>query len=734
MGYDLSKRIGDLKTQVQASEHRRWGFARCLVLSFVALVGIYLVLSPLFTDIELASKSSANLSPNDRWKEETAALFEARRVWLERSPLSLLGTDSTYTAFGVAVVATFLPDELKNEQDASAEEPSADAILTESLFDFMGWKVWISQVIIGTLLRFGFILIAFWPFWLLACLCGYIFLKKRMLPKTANDILGICDRKVSPFYSGIFAPLASNQSISATDLSCPGLACPAQAKRQNALIHPLATCLKRFRALNETNIGLIQIILAHRDYPRVVAEERTDEDSETKEKLSDADFADSFFVTNDEGTLEESAREGLRAVLEAHEKLRRYYRSSSSHTSADQTIDEEFERHRTATDELASSASSPLAAILIRALTPLRAEALSRLSADIVAAAYLSIEAGKALVYQRQHNQFARISRFPNLQARAVINSLEGFHREYAGDSRLMVRQAIICSRRHGDFGRPFLPYRMPPESRALRDWLEILYANPNLREDTGHLVELDSHIEELHVKWRDAFAEHVRKNTIASSNETPKDSSGKFSIGFAYKSVVLMPLRVVSNLALRDLGDKRCKHIMELLVKTRKFQTTISISARLPGFRRQAVEAWTGGIEAGKISSVIATRDRGRDLLDRWLIVRRMLTRYNWLSTRVGDDGVPIDGMVQAIIRDPSSGSPVGLDALVPLRQRRIAEILGKRWESEFYEDSPAQEIVEIYIDPEEFSEALKQKRPLGMGGASSSQPPSDVGSAIVH
>ncbi len=222
----------------------------------------------------------------------------------------------------------------------------------------------------------------------------------------------------------------------------------------------------------------MKIILAHKDYPAEVEEERSAEEEDTEEVSS--------FFTNEKGTLEESLKEGLTAVLEAHLCLLKIYKTSkavakkgeSSNSDEKKSGKSKMLSFKNSSEKILTLCEniSPLGQILLKSLIPARGKALASVPPTLVATAYLAIEARKVLVYDRHEDRFTRASVFPHLQARAVMHSLQSYHANYKGDGRLIARQAILCSRRHGDFGRAFLPVNMPIQSRAIRDWLEILY------------------------------------------------------------------------------------------------------------------------------------------------------------------------------------------------------------------------------------------------------------------
>jgi hypothetical protein len=244
--------------------------------------------------------------------------------------------------------------------------------------------------------------------------------------------------------------------------------------------------------------------------------------------------------------------------------------------------------------------------------------------------------------------------------------------------------------------------------TRAIRDWLEILYSEPQKQKDSAHLVELDGHLDEIHLNWRANLNSRFRENEPAAIKENEI-----YKFGMAHKSVVLLPVHEALSLALRGLHEVRLKRIIGLLESTSKFQNILSISARLPGFKRQVLEVDDEQVEAHlrSISEELAQES----VFSRWRIVRRMLTRYNWLSTRVGDDAVPVSGLVQAVVDTMRNEGPVkvGVEALIPLRQRRFNEIFGRQWESLYFGDSPLTEELRVFASLEDYR-SYKAGKPI--------------------
>jgi len=613
--------------------------------------------------------------------------------------------DSRAFWLDMTIVGGFFSDDYREVGRASSEKAIANQE-NQQESSFIDFIFNITSIFSGTLYKLMFVLIVFFPFWILGGLAGYYLLRKNFIDKPGSsgvlEVLGIENR---PFNSGINAPLKPNGSISCTDISCPGLACPPMAEENEARSSALAGQLKKFGALNNTNLSLVRIILAHQDYPCSVPPERSVDDHQNQEE----EEAEGSYVSNKEGTILDSTGRSLPAVLMVHGCLRKYFKSGSVPKKG-------LLPYKKITEDFATIGQklSPEARTLLNCLTPVRARAIAHLPPTLVATGYLACEAGKALVFEKSDSQFVRNSLYPHLQARAVLHSIEPYHKEYKGDGKLIVRQAIICSRRHGDFGRAFLPVNMPIQSRALRDWLEILFMDRADQPKIAELCELDAHLEELYLNLKSRLAERV------TARDPKEDYSEAFLWqGVVSKSVVLMPLKSLIEVCFYQVEAAQRNRIIELMKTTKEMLVNLSISSRLPGFKRQAIEAAKLGDDyeetLGKFGS------SGEKLLSQWLVLRRMLTRYNWLSTRVGDNPVPPEGFVRTILLDRSKK---GEDAIItvgnsiPLRQRRFKELIGETFEKDFYHCRIYRKDIFPYSTDGEFEKGLEKFKQMAAQG----------------
>lgn len=719
MGSNFINRISQLQDENDESKLGRISFSSAFFASFLGLFVLSYILpvskfpsnsesikDQVSDSITGSSSRVSELAGGRRllWLQDLDNRVNERAEWLENSLFGGSAGDR-YFRFSQGILNLFI---------------DSNAATEESLFDPDSWFEVFKETLVSIILRVGFVAFSFWPLWIFGAILGYIGVRAFVRPKRTDDLLGICHLGKGPFYSGIYGPLRSNNGLSATDLSCPGLASPRMVKRQVAFNHPLGKILRDHNALNETNLALVQVILAYKHYPSFVEDENIDTEDPDDVAAAGAPAKEkpSGFIAQVDETIEQRATETLTAVLEAYQAIHRYYQQGNLGVTLEQT-ERRFLAESKALEALTAS-RSPLSKMLVAVLTPLRRNAVRELPVTAIASACLALEAGKCLVYKEVGNGFSTVSRFPHLQARAVIHSLVSYQKEYSGDLRLQIRQAIICSRRHGDFGRVFVPHKMPTASRGLRDWLEILYSTHELRQNTAELTELDAHLAELHSNWREKFSSrlmdehHKNKATEKAADGDIRSTGYSLQNGMVYKSVVLLPLKILLGLALRDIGHERLQRMTTLIEGTREQYRKLRVSARLPGYRRQTLDLDKDEADMKCFSEAHENDTLDQGLLAKWIIIRRMLMHYNWLSTRVGDDSVPSIGLVQAVVvvrgNDPKP-DVVGLDALIPLRQTRIKDLLGAQWERHFFGVCPHPDDIELCVDEKVFKSTLEER-----------------------
>lgn len=734
MGSVLKRRLSNLQQKTDSDDLSRLRLFRTFLLSFIGL-WVFYYLVPELPEANIRENSHRFFSETDSGKRYEKLLYrlaeDIDKRGLAQSSLSetppLSEETSKWRANAIRDIiqryewlnSGFVSQIAANQYKKSAKsvfsviaelQATREQIDLNSLFNIDVWMLGFMESLSNSILKGLFILFAFWPLWLFAVIAGLLTSKVLHNPRKSRSILGVLDRNKGPFYSGIYGPLEPNQNISGTDLGTPGLACPQMAPQKAALGHSLTSTLKEFNAFNQTNFALIRIIIAYRDFPAFVAKEPPLHE-EPHHDDGHQNSSNHNLVSNAGGTIENNASSLLPQILKAHLALSRFYRNQEKPQLAPSENAYKMLRAKLAKSFQKASSHTQLFGLM---LTPARGRALGSLPPTVVATAYLAIEAGKCLVYRKTGNAFSAISRFPNLQARAILHSLPTYHKEYKGDGRLIIRQAIVCSRRHGDIDRAFLPISMPMPARALRDWLEVLYTAADTQNKTAELCELDAHIEEIYFDFKKTLSGKMEERVSSETRSPDPSPAFKSIVGFVYASLVLVPFDKLLELTLAHVGKSRLARISKLLENTRKERANFNHSSRLPGVGGENIELEIMENAGQTLLKAIGQKDKQLKYT-KWCIVRRLLLRYNWLSTRVGDFKVPADGLVSGIVVDRSSSAKpeiIPFSGLVPLRQRRYKELFGENWERLYYFDTPHPQDTEVFVNHEDFITGVKSRQ----------------------
>lgn len=651
------------------------------------------------------------------WHETIKQIKEERGEWLQRVPFIGGILRDQYFVLVDGFISYALSPVVIKAGSASAHGATRDRYLTVNMRD----PIRFPHIVASSLAGFLFVVVGIWPLCAVVAIAVFFGTKAYMKLPLHDPILSICDRGRSPFYSGIYGPLKTGQEKIGPDMSCHGLAAPDFVKKSEAISHPITKILGEYGALNKTTLSLMQIVLAYRTWPSYVEEERSADSitSDSKDETTEVNNFNAGYANRannnqinqtqrEQYSIQENIKESLPALLSAHKVLVSIFGNNGNVASIADSKLKDLKSH----DGLSYmamismfaqvTASLPdLSKWLVTTLTPARARALASLSPHAVATAYLALEAGKCLVFEKQGTGFVQASQFPHLQARAILHSVAAFHQEYDQKYRQVIRQAILCSRRHGDFGRVFLPEGMPVSSRALRDWLEVLCAHRTRRNHASLATELDAHLEEIRINWQKKF-----KSFLVSQVQRAEVKQGgaerMISKGIVYKSVVLMPYKDVVDLALAGFSVAKVNRISCLMQNIERFNWVKLVPTDLP---------------CSESDSVSGISEKAQEDHERWMIVKAMLMQFNWLSTRVGDDAVPANGLVFGVVVAPAtddgeSAKVHGIEGLAPLRQRRLMQLFGRTWESDYYVQSFHPDDINVYVDQEEFKIGLKLKQ----------------------
>jgi len=516
------------------------------------------------------------------------------------------------------------------------------------------------------LLRVAFLVVACWRLWILfvgiACYRGW----KSWKVHSGPDLLGDTGNG-RLFYSGLRIGLEDLSAGGAPNKQVMGLACPKQATAAALEKSKLADILKRYSVNNSCNLTLASIIVAHRDFPAYVA--RQDEDS----LLSDA------FMPM---TLEDTSAAILERALDLHafymheesdEDFLDYLEQESEQASEDNKLDHE-------------EYSKQLQRAFHRSLTPNMRKHLINISAEKIATIVLAYEAGKTMAYGKGGGKWLRTSNYTQLSARAVMHSVEGFVKEYNFEERTTIRHAIIFGSRLSDFGPIKLPLNMSDESRAARQWVELLMSCPNELQTVSDEVEMYGIVCEVHARWTQLIFDGVMTSS-------PDTTDGVYA---TQGNLFLMPLSKVVKLTRQCIPSKLLSRLSVLVAAVSQQQRlkALAVEASSEDSLRGGIPAYARvfpPLSEQEIKALAQSYQIPTDVIRDWGSLRIILNQFGWLARRVGDYSVPESSIIFAVMNSDGANinanelGLIGVAGMVPLRGTRFEEKWGKTWQSRF-------------------------------------------------
>jgi hypothetical protein len=502
-------------------------------------------------------------------------------------------------------------------------------------------------------------------------------------PYSGDDVLGQMGNG-RMFYSGVRAGLDKLTAQGAPDVQVRGLACPQLATQVETRASSIWRVLGEYGAQNSTNEGLVAVLTKNRLVSAYVA---APEDDGALNKACAGT------------TLGEHVPDLLEAALSLHARFAAGEFSEASPAGPEATTGKPF-----TSGEYASAVRSALD----RVVSPELKRELGALSAAEVATTILSLQCGKVLAHSLEGGRWILRSQFPQLNARAVLHSVLEYPEECDFYQRTRIRQALIYASRSSSFAPVRMPIGMPNDIWALRQWVEVLLANPHELPAAADDVELVGVVRAAHQAWNDEFLESL-------------DSAAPGDAGYVATAAGLLfvPLKDVLAILRRAVPSNSIKRLEELL-------TAVSTKQRL----RAAELAKRDGEVPDQLSfdrifppltdSEVETLTKlhgysERDIRD-WSAMRIVLTSYAWLARRVGDYTVPESSLIFAAFkaREPLPGANdlglLGKSGLVPFRGARLESRRGASWHSRFLFADKAT-MSETQEDFEKLMQGLEEK-----------------------
>ncbi len=582
--------------------------------------------------------SSALFSQNDRatsqrgetlsWASQFTLQAKQYQDWFLSTPFQGAGSAGMFKHISDALLvsATYIA-----EADSSFEElgffPNAGVSLHFAI------------------MRLMFVVVAWWRLWLIVILlAGYKGLKAWKPYLALTDFLGSCSNG-RLFYSGIRADLRKATKEGAPDVLAPGLACPRMISLNEAKSSEISAVLQRYSANCETNQNLVAILEFHKDWPAYVA------------KREERDLLDQAY----QGTsLPHHAAMLLETVLNVHASLNKESRMPDLPSTISKASPEKL--------------CSILRVALIRSLSEEMKVSLSQISAKHVATVVLSMEAGKVMTFGKEGPSWALISRYPQLCARSILHSIAAFSSEFSYPEREMLRRAIIYGSRRSIFGPVKFAVDLSDQTRALRQWVELLMAAPHELLAASDEVEMYSIICEAHQRWYQALFDGV-----VSKQDDLKEKA------YVANNMLFVPLATMIKLvrlALKKESLDRLSQLTETISASQQLKAVPSADggdARYSGYDRVFLP-----LSEVELREIVSEQKVELSDLKAWSAARTILDAYSWLGRRVGSFTVPDSSVVTITVR-LSDGKELTLPGMVPLRGTQLKSRWGDGWATRF-------------------------------------------------
>lgn len=482
------------------------------------------------------------------------------------------------------------------------------------------------------------------------------------------------------FYSGVLADLRKTTAAGAPDTQVRGLACPQFATQAETRASRIWKVLGEYGAQNSTNEALTAILTKNRAIAAYVS-------APEEEPLLARAFAGA--------TLGEHVPDLLDAALSLH--------ALYSGGDVAQTQPSLLE---SAQGEALSSENYGLAvkSALDRVLSPSLRRELGGLPATEIATAILALQCGKVLTHSFEGGRWTLSSQFPQLSARAVLHSVLAYPDDYGFDERTRIRQSLIYASRSSSFAPVRMPIGMPNDIWALRQWIEVLLANPHQLQFSADEVELVGMVRSAHQIWSSEF--------IDALSDLGGDEGGCVATA---AGLLFVPLREVLAILRRAVAPEDIVRMEQLLSAVSAKQ--LACAAQLAKRDGEASEHISFDrifppLQDAEISRLAKLHGYSEADIHDWSALRIVLTSYAWLARRVGDYTVPESSVIFSVFKSrellPGANSLglVGKAGLVPFRGARLESRWGSSWSSRF-----------IYADKTTMSETLEDFEKLMQG-----------------
>ena len=244
---------------------------------------------------------------------------------------------------------------------------------------------------------------------------------------------------------------------------------------------------------------------------------------------------------------------------------------------------------------------------------------LKSINPNFILTGVLALQAGKILSYKNESGEWTDTTSFPELSARAVLNSLFEFKESYNYQERAAIRQALIYSSRNTVFGPVKKPVNLPLNTKILRDLFEIIKSN-NSQDVINTSQEIKLNI--IITKFIKSFNNKISNLDVTEVNE----------------NIILVKIDLLTSYFKKSLSLDN--ELIDLIKKVLLFQSknynlneNANESYQIPEYLKLLSE-----LNEKEIDFISRNYLLDKDEISLWSTLRIILKQKNLLAEKIGD------------------------------------------------------------------------------------------------
>lgn len=468
----------------------------------------------------------------------------------------------------------------------------------------------------------------------------------------ARDILGLCGSGRA-FFSGARARIPRELSRSDYSAPIPSLITAPRVNPPTFWSSKLSAELESTGSLNKTTMELGRIILAGAALPAFIIAEEEQEIFNRRVKAV---------------SIEEYTLRVLRAIANTFARF-------NSNEMRIKEVESPFKIE--AAEHMALLSSALVRVLDLESVNSLKHERGQLLAITLVLARIAGLVHSTDLYSE---NRYFCSSMYPELTARALLQSIPSFVKEYSSLEQSDLRRALNLTTRVSPVGATKFPIGISARCFALRQWSELIGENPLRLTFLADDLELHALLNQARLRFEKVLLGKIRSRDVNLFDAAVVTGANN----------LLVKVPALTQMFREVFPEATIRRTEELL-------TVVNLKRRIRAKQSsQEINHAELGLDGGgnitlplSLSEIRQiAKEHGiepRDLKD-WSILKGILGMHGWLARRVGDVPVPKTAVVFVISGE--AGEREFDEGFVALRDDRLRETFGESWGERFRVD----------------------------------------------